>query len=642
MDERLKKVLFLIQRMGIFRKYVSIPIYILKKWKTMKIIHAVIFLLLTLSSQALAQQEKKLPNILWIVSEDNSPFIGAYGDKFATTPHIDKLASRSVLYENAFASAPVCAPARSTLITGVYPTALGTQHMRSTNPIPSQIRFFPHYLREAGYYTSNNAKKDYNTIDQPQAWDESSNTASYKNRKPGQPFFSVFNIGISHESSLHEPVDQLRHDPEQVPIPPYHPSTPEMKQDWAQYYDKIEDMDAKVGEILQELADSGLAESTIVFYYGDHGGALGRSKRFMYESGLHVPLIIHFPEMYKDLAPSAAGTSTDRMVTFVDFAPTVLSLANLAIPGYMQGHAFLGKQQTAPQRYAFAFRGRMDERIDMVRAVRDEQFRYIRNYMPHKIYAQYIEYLWRAPSMRSWERAYLEGKLDEVQSRFWKTKPVEELFDVKNDPHNINNLALDPAYKKTLNRLRNENRKWMMHVRDVGFVPEAMLLEKSKTTTLYEYGRSTEYDLKNRIETAEMATRREAKSLPKLIRKLDDPDPVVRYWAATGCSILGKLSNSAYDKLVKLTEDPEIAVRIAAAEVLYGLGQTGVALETLMAALRSENKMARVQALNVMEVMGVDAAPALAEISKLIPGGIIANQEYDIRAANRLVERLKK
>lgn len=288
-------------------------------------------------------------------------------------------------------------------------------------------------------------------------------------------------------------------------------------------------MDAKVGEILQELEDSGLAESTIVFYYGDHGGALGRSKRFMYESGLRVPLIIHFPEMYKHLSPSVAGTSTDRLVSFVDFAPTVLSLAGLTVPGYMQGHAFLGKQQTAPQRYAYAFRGRMDERIDMVRSVRDEQFRYIRNYMAHKIYAQYIEYLWRAPSMRSWEKAYLEGKLNEVQSRFWKIKPVEELFDVKKDPHNIHNLAQDPAYKKVLNRMRKENWKWMLQVRDVGFIPEAMILKKSKTTTLYEYGRSGEYDLKNIIEMAEMATMGEIKFLPKLIRKLDDPDPVVRY-----------------------------------------------------------------------------------------------------------------
>ncbi|MCC5931432.1 MAG: sulfatase-like hydrolase/transferase [Cyclobacteriaceae bacterium] len=603
--------------------------------------HITIFSILLIfhTFQGVAQQKINPPNILWIVSEDNSPFIGAYGDEYATTPHIDKLAGRSVLYKNAFATAPVCAPARSTLITGVYPTAMGTQHMRSTNPIPTQIRFFPHYLREAGYYTSNNAKKDYNTIDQPEAWDESSKTASYKNRKPGQPFFAVFNIEISHESSLHQPVTQLRHDPELAPIPPYHPSTPEMKQDLAHYYDKMEEMDARVGEILQELEDSGLAESTIVVYYGDHGGALGRSKRFMYESGLLVPLIIHFPEMYKHLEPAEAGTSSDRIVTFVDFAPTVLSLAGLPVPEYMQGYAFLGEQSSNPQQYAFAFRGRMGDRTDMVRSVRDKQFRYIRNYMPHKIYGQYIDYLWKAPSMQSWEKAFLEGKLNEVQSRFWKTKPVEELFDVTIDPHNINNLALDPDYKKVLKRMRLENRKWMLQVRDVGFIPEAMILEISKSTTLYEYGRGGEYDLKNIIETAEMASMGQVKSLRKLIRKLDDPDPVVRYWAATGCTILGKQSKAAENKLVKLAEDPEVSVQIAASEALYGLSQSDIALQTLISALRSENTMARLHALNVMETMGKDAAPALSEINRLISANL-EDQNYDILAAKRLAKIL--
>lgn len=606
----------------------------------MKKLYFPFFLLVFFCLPGMAQQEKNHPNILWIVSEDNSPFIGAYGDEFATTPNIDLFAEKSVLYENAFAAAPVCAPSRSTLITGVYPTAMGTQHMRSTNPIPSQIRFFPQYLREAGYYTSNNAKKDYNTMDQPEAWNESSNTATYKDRKPGQPFFAVFNIGISHESSLHKPVDQLRHDPEEVPIPPYHPSTPEMKHDWAQYYDKMEEMDARVGEILQELKDSGLADSTIVFYYSDHGGILGRSKRFMYESGLHVPLIIHFPEMYKHLEPVKAGTSTDRIVTFVDFAPTVLSLADLSIPEYMQGQAFLGKQQTAPRKYAFAFRGRMDERIDMVRSTRDKKYRYVRNYMPHKIYAQYLEYLWKAPSMSSWEKAFQEGKLNEVQSRFWNTKPVEELYDVSADPHNITNLALDPKYKKVLSRMRKENRNWMLQTRDVGFIPEAMILEIVKATTMYEYGKSGEYDLENIMETAEMATMGEVKFLDPLMARLNDPDPVIRYWAATGCTILEDLAKPAEEKLKEMVDDPEVAVRIAAAEALYQLGETDIAVETLTQALEVNNKMARVQALNVLETMGEDAAPSLAAVNKLISRNL-EDQDYDIRAANRLVEKLE-
>jgi arylsulfatase A-like enzyme len=227
------------------------------------------------------------------------------------------------------------------------------------------IKFFPHYLKEAGYYTSNNAKKDYNTIDQPEVWDESSNTATYKNRKPGQPFFSIFNLTVSHESSLHAASDELHHDPEKVAIPPYHPKTPEMKHDWAQYYDKMEQMDAQAGAIIKELEEAGLADNTIVFYYSDHGGALGRSKRFLYESGLHIPLIIRFPPKFKHLAPGNPGSKTDRIVTFADFAPTILNLANIPAPDYMQGQAFLGKNLKDPSEYAFAFRGRMDERIDV-------------------------------------------------------------------------------------------------------------------------------------------------------------------------------------------------------------------------------------------------------------------------------------
>ena len=383
------------------------------------------------------------PNILWIVSEDNSPFLGCYGDTFATTPVLDSLAKSSILYENAFAAAPVCAPTRSTLITGMYANSLGTENMRSDYPIPEFIKFYPKYLKAAGYYCTNHAKKDYNTIDQPEAWDESSNKPPTDNRKPGQPFFHIINLGVSHESSVHDsiPWDQLRHDPTKVPIPAYHPRTPEMEHDWAQYYDKVEDMDTQVGQILKQLSDDGLADSTIVFYYSDHGGVLGRSKRFMYESGTRVPLIIHFPKMYQNLAPSAPGTRTDRIVSFVDFAATLLSLAGVPVPEYMQGKAFLGPEQQAPREYAYNFRGRMDERMDLSRAVRDKQYRYIRNYMPHRIYGQYMEYLWRAPSMRSWEREYKAGHLNAIQSKFWEPKPAEELFDVKADPDNVHNLA---------------------------------------------------------------------------------------------------------------------------------------------------------------------------------------------------------
>lgn len=590
-----------------------------------------------------AQTVDDRPNILWIVSEDNSPLIGAYGDSFATTPNLDRFAAESVRYTHAFATAPVCAPSRSTLITGLYPSSLGTEHMRSTYPLPEFVKFFPRYLREAGYYTTNNAKKDYNTVDQPEAWDESSSKATYKNRKPDQPFFAVFNIGISHESQVHNPIanEDLKHDPEKVPIPPYHPRTPEVQHDWAQYYDRIQQMDEQVGALLRQLDEAGLRENTIVFYYSDHGGVLGRSKRFMYESGLHIPLIIRFPEKYRHLAPGDPGSTTDRIVTFVDFAPTILSLAGIAPPEYMQGTAFLGAKQGKPREYAFAFRGRMDERFDMVRSVRGRKFRYIRNYMPHKIYGQYLNYLWKAPHMASWENAWRKGQLNQVQSAFWNPKPAEELYDVETDPHNIHNLATEPQYQRVLLRLRQANRKWVLEQRDVGFIPEPMMLEIVKRTPLYDYARSGQYPLEKILETAELASSRDSSALPELQRRLSAKNPVIRYWAATGINVLSSYAGAPRikDDLSALLNDPEVSVRIAAAEALYSLGKKGRSIATLKDALASDNLMARVQALNVLENIGDDAGAALDEVKRLVKENV-GDGDYDVRAANRILENL--
>ncbi|KAA6432647.1 sulfatase-like hydrolase/transferase [Dyadobacter flavalbus] len=597
---------------------------------------------LLLSTTVFAQQPDK-PNILWIVSEDNSPFLGCYGDTFATTPNLDNLARQGILYKNAFATAPVCAPSRNTLITGMYPPSLGTEHMRSTYPVPDFVRFFPRYFREAGYYTTNNAKKDYNTTDQPEAWDESSVKATYKNRRPGQPFFAVFNLNVSHESIIHTPIpnDQLKHDPEKVPLPPYHPQTPEMKHDWAQYYDKVEEMDRQAGALLEELAKEGLAENTIVFYYSDNGGVLGRSKRFMYESGLRVPLIIRFPEKYAALAPAKAGTVTDRMVTFNDFAPSMLSLADIKIPAYMQGKAFLGKQQVRERDYAYGFRGRMDERTDFSRTVRDKKYRYIRNYMPHRIYAQHLEYLWKAPSMPSWETEFKAGRLNDTQMKFWQEKPAEELFDTEKDPHNIHNLADDPKFRSVLLRLREANHKWLIESADVGFIPEAMLSTIAETTTLHAYAASGKYELKKVIETAEMASSRDPSTLPEIIKRLSDKDAVVRYWAVIGTVILKEAATPAKAKLNNLLSDPEISVRIAAAEALLNLGETEKPVQTLSEALKSKNRMARVQALNVLEKIGDKARPSYDNVRSLLVSEP-KDGDYDVRAAKQVLQQIEK
>ena len=551
------------------------------------------------------QTEPEKPNILWIVSEDNSPFLGCYGDRFATTPNLDRLASKGIRYTHAFANAPVSAPSRNTIITGMYSSTLGNENMRSEYPVPSFVHLYPYYLKKAGYYTTNNAKKDYNTVDQPEVWDESSNQAHYKNRKPGQPFFAIFNSGISHESCIHEsiPSPQLRHRPDDVPIPPYHPKTDEMKHDWAQYYDMVEDMDQWVGALLKELEDEGLAENTIVFYYSDHGGVLGRSKRFLYESGLHVPLMVHLPEKFKHLAKEEPGTATDRIVSFVDLAPTLLSIAGMDIPEYMQGKAFLGSQQKDENKYAYGYRGRMDERLDLVRTVRNKQYRYIRNYMPHKIYGQYLDYLWKAPSMPSWEKEHIAGRLNDIQSRFWNTKPAEELYDVTSDPHNVNNLATDPQYRKILEELRSANKEWIIRSRDAGFIPEPMLHEISRTSTPYDYTRSGQYDIQRILETAEMASSNDPKNHQTLYKRLSDKDPVVRYWATTGIIISGYSSEKITTELKKLLDDPYAHNRIAASEALYKSGEKEIALKIVMKEIQCDNEMQILYALNVFAQM---------------------------------------
>lgn len=579
------------------------------------------------------------PNFLWIVSEDNSPFFGCYGDEFATTPTFDKLASEGILYENAFANAPVCAPARSTIITGMYPPSMGTQNMRSRYPTPESIKFFPQYLREAGYYCTNNAKEDYNMIKPEGVWDESSKKAHYKNRKEGQPFFAIFNLGVSHESSIHKsiPNDSLRHDPAKVILPPYHPDTPEMRHDWAQYYDKIEDLDGQVAAILKELEDAGLAENTIVGYYGDHGGVIARSKRFIYESGTHVPMIWRFPDRYKHLAPSKPGSKTDRLVSFVDLAPTMLSLAGIDVPDYMQGKAFLGDQQTQPREYVHLFRGRMDERIDMVRAVRDKQFRYIKNYMPHRIYGQYIEYLWRAPSCRSWEEAYKAGKCNKAQSAFWEQKPAEELYDVTIDPWEVNNLAADPQYAHVLERMREEKERWMSEIRDTGLMPEGEMSTRNLTQPSFDFVHSDAYSFEKIKTAADDATMRDVGKLEEIIGFLKDEEPLVRYWGATGCLILGEAAISAKNDLKELLNDKNPDVRITAAEALCNMGESAAATPILIEALNEDNLMVRVHAMNSLEIIGGDVAKAsISTVKKVL--GTREGRDYDIRAGKRLIE----
>ncbi len=581
----------------------------------------------------------KRPNILWITSEDNSPMLGCYGDEFATTPNLDAFAIEGVLYENTFANVPVCAPARSTLITGMYGSSMGTQNMRSRNSIPEFIKMYPDYLREAGYYCTNNSKTDYNIEgDDKSHWNECSKFADYLNKEKDQPFFAIYNLTISHEGQLHKTKKTLKHDPNKVKLPPYHPDTPEIRYDWALYYDQVEKMDTKVGEVLQILEKSGLADNTVVFYYSDHGGVLPRSKRFIYDSGTHVPMIIRFPKKYQYLAPGKPGTRTDRIVSFVDFAPTLLSLAEIPIPEYMQGEAFLGNQKKPEREYAFFFRDRMDERYDMMRSARDKQFQYIRNYYPYKIYGQNINYLWKAPSTRSWEEEFTEGRCDEVQSRFWNTKPSEELYDVNNDPWEINNLAHDPNYKSVLIKMRKATTQWTSKIKDTGFLVEGEMLDDANETTIYDFVRSSKIDIDRIIEAANLASSSTKDDIPGLVNYLNDKEKYVRYWGAVGLLKLGVDSQKAREDLKKALSDQSANVRIVVAEALCNLGEEDIALHVLEKELESTNLKTTLHALNALEDIGESAKNVLPSIRRINER---YNDNYITRASKNLIRKFQ-
>lgn len=565
--------------------------------------------------QASHNADRSRPNILWITSEDNSPYLGCYGDRLAETPNLDRLAAQGVRYRNAFANAPVCSTARTTLITGMYACSLGAHNHRSRVRIPQAFPLYPAVLRAAGYYCTNNSKTDYNLADPGKPWDESSGKAHYRNRPPGRPFFAVFNLTTSHEGQLTEeavarrrasgllpPKPRIAAD--KIALPPYHPDTPVVRRDWSVYYDNITLMDREAGRLLEELEDLGLADDTIVFYYSDHGGALPRGKRNIHDSGTRVPLILRFPKKWSHLAPAQPGDWVDQPVSFVDFPATLLSLAEVKIPENYEGRPFLGQAKATARDHVFLFRGRMDERYDTVRAIRDRQFRYIRNYSPQRPWGQHYSYAFRVmPSMSSWYEAFRAGQCNAAQARYWQAKPPEELYDVAADPFEIRNLANDPQYASRLAAMRGTLREEMISIRDPGLIPEGMADRLAGDGTVYDYTHGDAYPIERIVDLADRATSRDPAALPDLIAAMADPHPVVRYWSVTGCLILQEKAAPAKQQLQALLRDDWADVRIAAAETLGYLGEPEAALKTLEATINSGQPYEVLALLNALEFM---------------------------------------
>lgn len=563
------------------------------------------------------------PNVLWITSEDNSPYLRCYGDPFAETPNLDRLASHGVRYRNAFANAPVCSAARSTLIAGMYASSLGVHNHRSSVAIPAAFKLYPEHLRAAGYYCTNNVKTDYNVAGRKNVWNESSNRAHYNGRAPGQPFFAVFNFTSSHESQVAPKPSKMsfRVPPEKITLPPYHPDTPEIRRDWANYYDQMTLMDAQVGKVLDELAQAGLADDTIVFYCGDHGGALPRGKRNIHDSGTRVPLIIRFPEKWAHLAPAKPGGWVDDLVSFVDLPATVFSVCGVPIPAHYEGRPFLGETKAAPRQHVYLFRGRMDERYDTVRAVRDGEFRFVRNYSPHRPWGQHYSYPFQVqPSMRSWHTEFVAGRCNAVQSAYWMPKPSQELYRIASDEFEIRNLIDDPQQAGHVARLRDALRAEILATRDTGFIPEGMFPRLAGDGTIYDYAHSDAYPLERIIDLADKASDRNVANLAAFISSLDDPHPVIRYWAATGCLILQEMAAPAKERLRERLGDDYADVRVIAAEAIAHLGEGEAAIKTLAEVLRSGNRHEALAAQNTIDALRASGRIPLDRAQELVRG----------------------
>ena len=583
-----------------------------------------ILVLIWLASLVAVRAVELRPNILWLVGEDsNVKWFGCYGSAQATTPNIDKLAREGFRYVNTFATAPVCAASRSSWITGLYSLSTGTYPMRSRYAIPHDlIHYYPDQLRQAGYFCSNHTKTDYNIGGRPDTacWN-TSEEYGWKLRQPGQSFFCVINYMESHESRAQGSVENTRHDPAKVVLEKYHPDIPDIRKNYALYEDAVENLDKRIGLALAALKQAGLEEDTIVIFCTDHGGVMPRTKRWVYEGGIHSPLIIRIPEKYKSLWPAAQpGMPVDRLVSFIDMPKTWLSLAQAKIPEIMQGKIFLGPQTEPEPEYSFSYRGRMDERYDESRTVRDKRFIYIKNYMPYVKWGQRTDYLWRMVATQAWEDYFKAGKCDGLTGRFFKTKPwVEELYDCEQDSDCVTNLVTSQAYQPVLERMRQALTDWQLKIHDAGLLPESEMVRRAAAnkTTIYQMVRDPKlYNLSAYLAAADAALAKSDSNLNTLTGYLRDPDSGLRYWGACGMVMADKLNTAALKALKGSLTDESHDVRAMAAWALIKAGDKKDGQGCLLQLLQ-QNSYAALRVLNVIDWMGVDTAAYLPAIKSL-------------------------
>ena len=577
------------------------------------------------------------PNILWLTSEDNNvDWVGCYGNPHAETPNIDALAKEGFQYMHCYANAPVCAPMRSTWITGIHAISTGTFPMRSRYEIPhDQIKYYPDYLKDKGYYVGNDRKTDYNIGGRPDGdcWDNPKKV-KWKALKNNQPFFQVINSVESHESRAQGDVENTIHDPSDTKLRVYHPDVPDVRKNYAKYHDAVKRMDSQIGDALKKLEELGLADNTIVIHNSDHGGVMPRSKRFLFKTGLHCPLIIRIPERYKQLWPAEKpGSKIDRLVSFVDMPKTWLSLTGSTVPEHMQGTVFLGPQTESEQEYHFAYRGRMDERLDNARAVCDKRYLLIRNYAPYVPWMQHLSYLWKMKATQAWEQQVQSGNASEVQSRFFKPKGwTEELYDMQEDPDSVKNLIDDPAHQQMAAKLRTELRRQQVEFFDAGLIPESEMakLVAERNVTIHDYVRDPKvYDVAALLDAADLALKKDEANLPEFGKRLKSPNVGIRYWAAMGCFLL----NDA-DSLFESLEDDSHEVRVIAAWTLINSGDKDAGYQCLKNLLE-QNSYALLTVLNIVDWMGEDGKPLIPIVKALS----LEKDTYEQRMRTTLMEK---
>ncbi len=537
------------------------------------------------SMAASASAQLKGPNIVWLTTEDNAAcWYRLYNPRGAPMPNVERLAEHGLVFTNAYSCGPVCSVARSTIISGCYAPRLGAQWHRKQQAValPPGVHMFPWYLRRAGYYTTNNSKEDYNFMasEKEGVWDESSGRATYRNRKPNQPFFHVQNFGGTHESRLfgQRSNARLRTDPASVELFPYHPDTPLMRNKYAHYLDLHTEIDAQMGEFLAQLEADGVLDDTFIFHFGDHGGVLPGSKGYAREDGLHVALVVYVPKNWRHWAPAEPGSRIDGFVEFVDLSATVLHLAIAGIPEGIDGRPFLGRgitlEELSRRNTAFGYADRFDEKYDMVRFLRKGKYTYWRSYQPFNFDGLHNEYRYKQPAYVEWRELYEAGRLDAAQSAFFEPRPPECLFDIDADPHEVHNLAGDPAYADVLAEMRTLLSERLKAMPDLSFVPEPVFIAQSGGDG-QAFGQANKQLISRLIDIADLQLLPFAEARPRIEKALNSQEPLQRYWALITCSAFGREAAAFSERARELAAaDDNLLVRTRAAEFL---GLTGAA-----------------------------------------------------------------